>query len=511
VDGDGPRGPQPLEWDDTTDAPDAIDAANAIDDVDIVDLEHLERIEGVGERRGRSVASQHVVSGRRGPSPRVLAGVVATLVAVGGVLVWGGGGDDPASPGRDDGDGAAPPSAGATGEELEVVNADDASATYAEAAARLGRAHTFAFSGTVRSGGPSLVRPGPWVAHEVRVEGAVQLPLSITTEVAVGPDGTAAETVTSGPVAWTRRADGVDQLAAAPWAADRPPELTMDRTRSGLGPPPSRLGMALVLDAIVAAGDRRDAAPDEAGRRVLRATVPEPRGTRTGNEYLADVVGGAEVAIALDDDGDIARIEITTPPGRPVSEIALDVERLGDPGVIAPSDLVEPIAATLPSGALAEVGLGSLALRGLPSTWVPTDASVYRPDLSHVGTGRPTCDQPVLALDYANLTGVLDGHLHLSVRRDPCPVDGVPRDVTNTYPGELMAGRFAGSIDPSSPEEVFGEVSDGTTVVEFITDLPPPDAAAAIASLVPAGAGAGVGPMAAPVGRSGVCQVRWCR
>jgi hypothetical protein len=495
VDGEDPRDPQPLEWDD------------AGDDVDLV---HLERVEAIGGRRGSSVASQHVVAGRRGPSPRLAAGLVAALVAVGGVLTWGGGGDEPASPGGDEGDAAAP-SPEATGGELQVIKADDVSTMYAQAAHGLGRARTFAFRGTVRSAGSSILRPGPWVAEDVWVEGEVQLPLSITTEVAVAADGTAAETVTSGPVAWIRRAAGVDELAAASWAVVRPPDPTMDRTRIGVGPPPSRLGLALVVDAIVAAGDRRDAPPDEHGRRVIRATVPEPRGTRTGNEYLADVVGGAEVAVALNDAGDVARVEISSPPGRPVTEIALEIEGLGDPELIAPGDLAEPIEATLPPGALAEVGLGSVALPGLPGTWALTDAVVYRPDGSPGPVG-PGCGGPFLQLGYNNLTGVLDGHLALSIEREGCDADG--RTGTGTYPGVLTAGRFDGWIDPTYPAEVVGEVSDGTTAVSFTTDLPPAEAATAIASLVPTGAvPPGVGDLATtgPPGRSAACRAQWCR
>jgi hypothetical protein len=480
VDGDDPHDPrdpqrpQPLEWD---------DAADATDDDGLGGLGRVEAIDG---RRGGSMASEHVVAGQRGRSLPLVAGLVAALVAVGGLLASGGGGDDPASSGRDHGDGA-PSSPEATGAELQVIKAGDVSTMYAQAAAGLGRAHTFAFSGTVRSVGPSILRPGRWVGEEVRVEGAVQLPLSITTEVAVAPDGTAAETVTSRSVAWTRWTAGVDDLAAAPWVVLRPPDLTMERARQGLGPPASRLGMAVVVDAIQSAADRRDAPPDESGRRVLRATVPEPRGTRTGTEHLADVFGGAELAITLDDGGEIARVEISAPPGRPVREITLEIERLGDSGVIDPAELAEPIAATLPPGALAEVGLGSVALPGLPETWALTDASVYRPDGS-LGPVGPGCDGPVLYLDYDKLTGVLDGHLGLTIQRDTCDADGAPRTGTSVQPVELTAGRFTGSIDSSSiPDEVWGSVTDGTTAVSFTTDLPPPEAAAAIASLIPAG------------------------
>jgi hypothetical protein len=404
---------------------------------------------------------------------------VAALVGVGVVLTRGGG-DDASSNGSGDQAEEEDPT---TGAELDVVENSDVSEDYAEAAVRFGRAHTFGYRGTVRSAGASLLRPGPWIAGEVAVEGAVHLPLSITTEVAVDPTGAAVQTVTSGATIWARRAPTAGELAGAPWeplGGDAPAVV-----RDPPGVPPSRLGIALVADAVQAAADRREGARDDAGRRVIRATVPDQTSrSDAGLEDLDDLIGGAELAVTVDEGGDIARVELTSAPGRPSLEIALDIGRLGDTALVTAGDLAEPIQASVSPDVMADVGLGSLAVPGLPTTWALTRGYVLAPDgtLPSVPTG---CGGPVLALEYHDLRAVADGSLFLSVWRATCDADEGRLVGPGDEAEQVAAGRFTGSAARTPEQPYRGYVTDGTTGIAFTTDLSPELTAAALASLVP--------------------------
>jgi hypothetical protein len=438
-------------------------------------------VDGDESQRGGASTSRRVVSGPGGGGRRPWLVVMVVAVLVGVVVVLSRGDNDPDASNSSDGRADETPAAGA---EMEVIETADVSAAYSEAALRFGRALTFGYRGTVRSAGPSLLRPGPWIAGDVAVDGAVHLPLSITTEVALDPTGVAAETVTSGSVTWARRAPAPDGLAAAPWepvGGDVSTEVGRDRPRVA----PSRLGIALVVDAVQAATDRRAAPRDDAGRRVIRATVPDRLSPgSTGSEDLDDVVGSAELAVTLDDGGDIARVELTAAPNHPPLEIALDIGRLGDPALVTAGDLAEPIRASVPPDVLAEVGLGSLDVPGLPTTWALTSASVHRPD-GGVSPSPPGCGGPVLALEYRDLRAMADGWLFLSVWRQTCAADEVIRGGTGE--GAMVAvdaGRFTGWALRTRGPPYRGDVTDGTTAVSFTTDLSPEHAAAALASLV---------------------------
>jgi hypothetical protein len=425
----------------------------------------------------RASSSERIVSGgARGGSWRTVAALIVALLAVGVVLT------------RDGGDESADDGAGGDeldGAEMEVTDVPDVSTAYAEAAVRLGRAGTFAFQGTVRSEAATPLRPGPRIADEVTVEGAVHLPLSITTEVAVGPDGAAVETVTSGAAVWARRATDEAGLAEAPWTVVRE-DLVPVLERGPMETPLSRLGLALMANVVRSAGNRRQAPADEEGRQVLRSTMPVdrvPQGDRSLD--IEDVVAGAELVVVLDDAGDVAHIELTNPPGTPTLEVVLDIRRLGESDVIHPDDIAEPIGATFPQEVLGEVGLGSLDLPGLPATWALTGATAYSTD-SSVGSVPAGRELPLLRLRYNDLTAVGEGELTLTIWRDGRKPD--PGPAIGTAPRErveVTAGRFSGTAEPSSSLG-YGEVTDGTTALSFATDLPLEASSAAIASLVPA-------------------------
>jgi hypothetical protein len=438
-----------------------------------------------GSSLGGAATTRRVVRGRGDgrPSPVAVALLAGLLVAAGIVLTRGDG--DPADPGEPDDRSSAPP----TGVELEVTKAADVSATYAEAALRFNRSHTFAYRGTVRSAAPNAIRPGAPTAESASVDGAVHLPLSITTEVAVEAGGTAVETVTSGPMVLARRASSVDGLAGAPWETVGP-----EPDPAGALParaPPFRLGVALVADVLEAAGDRRNAPRDEAGRRVIRATVPERISRpRAGDESLVDLLSGAEVAITLDDAGDVVRVRLSSAPGVPLLDLDLDIVRLGDPDLVTAAHLADPIRAAVPADVLAAVGLASLELPGLPSTWALTQSAVYGPHVE-LRPVPPGCGGPVLSIEYHDLAAVAEGQLWISVWRDTCDPEERVGVGNGGFPEEAFtAGRFSGRVSLPAGQPIRGSLTDGTTVVSFSTDLPPEDAAAALASLARAGPGA---------------------
>jgi hypothetical protein len=428
-------------------------------------------VDGHESQLGEASTSRRVVSGPGGPRRSPWLVVIAVAVLVGAVVVLSRGDNDTDASNRRDDRAGDPPA--------------DAPAAYAGAAARFGGALTFGYRGTVRSAGSSPLRPGPWIAEEVTVDGTVHLPLAITTEVAVDSSEAAAETVTSGSATWARRAPAPAGLAGAPW------ERLGGGVPTGAGSDlpgvvSSRLGIALVADAVQAAGDREEAPRDDAGHRVVRATVPDrPSLSNARLEGLDDLIGGAELAVALDDDGDIARVELTAAPGRPALHLALDIVRLGDPALVAARNLAGPIRSSVPPEVLAEVGLGSLDAPGLPTTWALTSASVHPPDGS-LGPASPGCGGPVLALEYHDLRAMANGWLFLSVWRDTCgPDEQDPAGTGETPEMAVDAGRFTGSASQTPGQQYQGEVTDGTTAISFTTDLSPEDVATALASLMP--------------------------
>jgi hypothetical protein len=408
--------------------------------------------------------------------------VAATaLVGVGVALTRGSDGSD--GSGRADGADAADAESGesASGAEMEVSDAKDVSAEYADAVVRLGEAHTFRYTGTVRAEGPSVLRPVHDAGSDdtISVDGAIQLPLSITHEYAADEGGEITETLTTRTSARSRSAPDGPLLRSATWTTT--PGFHQEDVRMPLpAVPGGRLGMALLANILRTAGDRREAPPDDAGRRVLRATVPD---RVPSDAVLSELLAGAEVAIVVDDGGDIVHVTLESAPGHPVLDVDVDIAQHGDPGLVTGTDLNDPIASTVPADALAYVGLGSLDLPGLPSRWALTDAEVFHPDATFT-RGPVDCGEQWLSLWYNDLTGVAEGWLNLFVfaLTEGC--------VGLQDPGDseaVTAGRFTGWVVDPLADQYGGTVTDGITMVAFHTDLPLDAATAAIASLAPAG------------------------
>jgi hypothetical protein len=399
---------------------------------------------------------------------RLVAVLVVAGLVVGGMLSFGGERvDEPVPP-------PTPP--------------DPAGEAYAAALRRLGQAGSFAYHGTVQATERSPLRPGAWLDDRVVVEGVVLLPHSITREVAVTADGDeAVETVTSGSTAWSRAASSREVLSSAPWKlvawTDRAP-----------GPSPSnpesfdarRLGIALVVDVVRAAGNRYRSPPDPGGSRSLHATVPIGGGHRV---HSGDLLAGAEVVLGLDDAGDVAELTLSSVPanGRRL-RIDLELERLGEPGLITASDVGHPARGGLVLDDLAASGVTPVEPSRLPPGWALTTAQVARTGrlvMCGGGTGRcVTSDEgcPVLQLDYRDITRVSGGWLSLSMMSESCFAgrSGANDDV---WAGSIHAGRFIGSVDPS--KTTIGVMTDGGTTISFTTDLSAADVAAVLATLAP--------------------------
>ncbi len=423
-----------------------------------------------GDERGGAVTSRRVVHGRRGASPVLALLVVAVLGGVGFVLTS---------------DGTGPSS---SEEHEDPVEASEA---FAVAALRLDRAYTFAYRGTVRSDGTNAVRPGPWTAETVTVEGAVDLVRGLTIDVAVGPGGAAVETVTSGAAVWARSARSHDDLADAPWESLGTVDVGGRVEQSVPGVSGSRLSVALLATVLPAAADRRDAPPDDAGRRVIRATVPDrvTGGVGLGWRALDGLLTGADIAVTLDDAGDIAHVEVASAPGSPLLELDLDIVRLGESGAVTTRELAEAIRQTMPADVLAAVGVESLDMPGLPSTWALTYASADQAVDPHRGGPPPACAGASVSAEYVDRAALSEGWMYVWVRSSACAdalsgTGGVGTGPSNRVP--FTAGRFSGEVydEPDSP--LSGSLSDGSTSIWFSTDLSPEGAAAALASLAPA-------------------------
>jgi len=440
---------------------------------------------GRGDRSGPDASSQRVV---HEPTrwTRVAAVVGLAGVLVGGLVLSLGGGGAGGGP-----DERPPPES-----PEDLASPDDA---YTAAVARLGRARSFAYRGTVHATERSSLRPGSLVGDDVDVEGAVLLPHSITRERAVAPEGgPAVDTLTSGSTAWSRSAPSRSVLADAPWervAWSEPegfPPSAPNPESLGSG----RLGIALVVDLLRAAKDRRPGPADADGNRRLLATVPADQHRR---EQFGDLAG-AEVAVVLDDAGDVSDVRLTAgPAGDPGVEVHLAIERLGAPDLFTPVDVGGPPRSAVDAAGLAAEGLHLFEPSALPAGWALVDARTTRSALGvrcELGAGGRTCERseegcPQLWLDYADLTAVSGGELSLAVVATSCldePGAEVQVQVgtASGIPGSesFEAGRFAGWAD-ELPGQTSGAVADGDTTVTFRTDLAAADARAVLATLVP--------------------------
>jgi hypothetical protein len=356
--------------------------------------------------------------------------------------------------------------------------ADDPNDQYREAVRRLGYARSFGYRGSVHTAGPNPLRPGTSIATDATVEGGVRLPQSITRDVAVDDRGRVAETVTSGSRVWSRTAPSIGRLPGAAWQVSAPSPLP------DVGSP-DRLGAALLSDVLRAAGARHRDGTDESGRPVLRATVPPD----DRDERYGDALDGADVRVTLDEAGNIAHLVLTSAEPKPRLVLRLDIVRVGDLGVIAPSDVGTPARSSVAIEELAAAGVEPQELGRLPHGWALTNASVSPgrsvmprlPRQTIMRTQAGSCTS--LDLQYGDLAAVSGSSLHLSTASQACMA--VVGDVgTGSHGRPLRIGAFEGVVEESWDRTV-GVLSDGTTHVGFTADLPADEVATLLASLRP--------------------------
>ena len=400
-----------------------------------------------GGPRGTGTSSGRVVH-EPGGWPR-LAAVVAVVGLVVGGLLWALLDDDPAPAGNEEP--AEPPA--------QPDPQAETQREFAEAMLRFGEVGSFAYRGSVHADAARPFGAGPSGIGDLTVEGAVLLEASLAREVATDARGRAGETLISGTTVWTRSAASTGGLDAAPWAV-----------HPGTAEAVGWLDMQVVASLLGSAGDPRGEAPDAAGRRVIRATLP----TRDDGKGNLLPLGGADVLLTLDDVGNVVHLVMAWPPHE--AELILDVEISGHnrPQDIAPPDRgPAALRRTVPVEALQAEGFPPRELGRVPPGWRLTGAWVERE-----ATPRAECS--ALALLYRDPAAGHGDYLRLLQSPARC---GVMTDVTGE-PQSLVVGSFEGSFVESATGTV-GTLFGGTTAIRFQTDLPADDVAALLASLRP--------------------------
>lgn len=383
--------------------------------------------------------------------------VLAVVAVIAGGLLWavvdhgGSAGDD---------EPASEPSTTSSDPQAETRRA------FAQAMLRFREVQSFSYSGSVRATTARPFGAGAFAVGDLTVEGAVLLQSALARQVAEDARGRAGETLTSGATVWTRSAPSADTLDVAPWTV-RPDSL--DSRGIGLVAADT-LDMQLVARLMTTAGNPRGEAPDDAGRRVIRATLP----TREDGEGSLLPLAGADMLLSLDDAGNIAHLVVTWPPQEPQLVIDVEISGHNQPQDIAPPDQGRvAVRRTVAVEPLEAEGLRPLELGRLPTGWRLTGA--------WVGTDvTPRAECLALTLVYGDPDAGSGRYLWLTQSRQEC---GVPADATGE-PQPLVVGSFEGSFVVSSTGTV-GALFDGTTAIRFMTDLPVEDVETLLASLRP--------------------------
>src|SRR5918994_2155002 len=138
--------------------------------------------------------------------------------------------------------------------------------------------------------------------------------------------------------------------------------------------------MAAVARLVESAGDPRWEAPDAAGRRVIRATLPAGEG-QPGiratlpagelQEWLsAGLLTGADLLLTLGEHGDVARMVVTSAPEHPELVLELDIVGLGETQAISPPDSRDAaVRRTVPLDELEACGVHPVELGQVPAGW----------------------------------------------------------------------------------------------------------------------------------------------
>jgi hypothetical protein len=252
-----------------------------------------------------------------GNRPRRVAGAVILVVAVGAViwLIARDTDDDRPETARVD------VSATTSRDPTTTANADASpQEAFDRAADRLVSAGSFRYVGTTTAIDVSRVRPGLWLAVDLTVEGEVVTSTGRVHEIATDASGRASETVTEGPVVWSRLATSRGALGDATYLP-----ITEESGVQG------DKGAALLPTWLESTVDRQDAGTDERGRRVLRAILPA---SALGEIVDGRPAGDAKVVLTLDAAGDPVRVQVTSVPSGPPLRLTMDLIEIGEPVVI---------------------------------------------------------------------------------------------------------------------------------------------------------------------------------
>lgn len=415
----------------------------------------------VGAQGGAHAATGRV---RTGPGRRggvlVAVLVVAAVVAVVAGVVVGGLGDDLAG---DDGadDPAAADGAGAGADVAGTEAPPRPAQAWAEATVRLAEAGTFGYRGTVRSDGATAARPGIWRAGELEVEGEVELP-ALAHEVAVDAGGQAVETVAEHVVVWGREAASREDLAS------RPLDVVAEY---GGGLEAGPYGAALVATWLTAAGDRHADGTDPDGRQRYRGTLTSLAGPLADDGDDSPV---ADIVLVVDDAGIPARVEVTTLPGRPLLEVALDISDVGEPlSVDLPTGHAGSVHGDVGIAAAQAAGISNaVELGALPDGWVLYDVELLADEPG------PGCWTLRLWYGEVPLFESAGSMLVLDVRASACPL---ALEITGD---PITLGPFSGTVS-AEDGSLTTEVADAQTTLVISTDMPLADLVALGAAIEP--------------------------
>jgi hypothetical protein len=261
-------------------------------------------------------------SGRR-RAPLVVGGVLVVAVLAVAVAVALGGSDDGSSAGADEPSGDRAADANSSAPSPPPVDSLAPAELLTTVADGLEEAGSFRYDGMVAARDITVARPGPWLAVNLSVTGAVDLVSPGFHEIAQGADGAAVETIADGTTVWGHQAESQAGLVDADY----------EPGREMVPPTESRLGLAQLPVWLRAAADPVDAPRDPAGRRVVQAVLPA---AVLGETIQGEAPVDATVLVSVDAEGNPVHLELDTGGDNPNLHLAVDLSAIGDPVTFEP-------------------------------------------------------------------------------------------------------------------------------------------------------------------------------
>lgn len=393
-----------------------------------------------GPPRGRGSRVALVVTVGLGCAALVAAAVVAVAAS------------------SDEGEQTAPDPAGEAedGDDRPEAEPGSPEAAFTGAAARLRDAGTFSYTATSHVEQADPVGGGRGYTVNRDLEGEVELPDAIRESMTVD-DRQVYEWMATGSgtsaLAWTRETAFPDQIASRPWG----------EASGSTG----ELDLLLLPDWLDGAVDHRDGGEDEAGRRVVGASLPGRLVNDLGPEMA---VIDAEIELTLDDDGAPLKVALLVSSTDTVIDSTYTLVALGVPVVIERPDAAALDATPwINEQDLAMFdGPAPLGLGSVPTGWELSGAYVT-PDWA------PGCDSATV--DYVDFDDPEGSYLWIDVYDAACATDA---------PGEAFeAAGYAGTVADVGDGTVVGTVVAGDVAVDVSSDLSVADLGLVLASLGP--------------------------